>query len=494
MKRLSLRTLATLPRAVATPGFDTTRRQPGIIHLGVGAFHRAHQAVYTDDILSNNGGNWRITGVSLRQRTAARQLNPQDGLYTLAVKSSAGTDYRVIGSITGVIYAPHEHLRTIAEMASPSVHVVTLTVTEKGYCHDPATGRLNTADPAITADISGPDEPQSMLGFLTAALDRRRRSGIPPFTVLSCDNLRSNGSLLKSLAVEHAALRDGELAEWIDQHVLFPSTMIDRIVPATSNEDRSRAALELGVDDHGLVVAEPFSQWVIEDRFSGPRPAWEYEGVQLVSDVRPFELAKLRMLNGAHSTIAYMGCLAGYEFVHEAMRDAHLRRLIDYLLKKEIAPTLRPPWNLNVDKYRTQLLARFSNPALKHRTRQIAMDGSQKLPPRLLGTVRDRLARNAPIRGLCLSVAAWVRYINARDEDGLPTHVEDPMADRLAILAADLSSCPGEALKRILGVAEIFGDDLASHPAFFSGVLRAVTSLLEHGARKTIARFSAALD
>lgn len=494
MKRLSRSTLATLPRSIATPGFDSKQHRPGIVHLGIGAFHRAHQAVYTDDVLNSKGGNWRITGVSLRRRTAARQLNPQDGLYALAVKSLAGTRYRVIGSVTGVLYAPQKPSRAIAQMASPSIHVVTLTVTEKGYCVDPVTGRLNTSDPAIAAELAKPGEPQSMPGFLTAALDKRRRSRTPPFTVVSCDNLRGNGNLLKQATVQYAALRDEALATWIDRHVRFPSTMIDRIVPATSNEDRSQAAFDLGVDDQGLVVAEPFSQWVIEDRFTGPRPAWELAGAQLVSDVRPFELIKLRMLNGAHSTIAYLGCLAGHEFVHQALQDSNLKRLIDYLLKTEIAPTLKPPESLDLDDYRSQLINRFSNPMLRHRTSQIAMDGSQKLPPRLLGTIRDRLACNAPIRGLCLSIAAWVRYIFGRDENGRTINVEDPMSKRLEYVAADLPHRPSEALARILGIDEIFGDDLASHPIFFNGVLEALNNLQQQGASKTIARFSAGLD
>ena len=379
-------------------------------------------------------------------------------------------------------------------MASPSIHVVTLTVTEKGYCVDPATRQLNTRDPAIAADLMNPREPHSMPGFLTAALDKRRRCGTPPFTVVSCDNLQGNGSLLKKVAIQHAALRDEALAAWIDRHVCFPSTMIDRIVPATRNEDRSQASFNLGVDDQGLVVAEPFSQWVIEDRFSGPRPAWESAGAQLVPDARPFELIKLRMLNGAHSTIAYLGCLAGHEYVHQAMHDSHLKRLINHLLKTEIAPTLRPPENFDLDDYRRQLINRLSNPMLRHRTSQIAMDGSQKLPPRLLGTIRDRLACNASIGGLCLAVAAWVRYIYGRDEQGMKTNVHDPMARRFEDLSAGLPHRPREALKRILRIDEIFGDDLANHPGFFTGVLDALTHLLEHGASKTIARFSTALD
>ncbi len=488
MKRLTRQTLAGLPGDVARPAYDPAAHGAGIVHLGLGAFHRAHQAVYTDDVLAADGGNWRIVGVSLRGRAVADQLNPQDGLYAVNVKSANASDYRVIGAVDRVLYAPGDPGRVVRELVRPGVRIVTLTVTEKGYCHDPASGRLNKAHPAIRADAANPGAPQSAIGFLHAAIHARRESGIPPFTVVCCDNLPNNGPMLRRLVVEHAAQRDDGLAAWIDANVAFPATMIDRIVPATTAGDRDDAAAALRLADEGLVVTEPFTQWVIEDRFSAERPRWELAGAQLVGDVEPFELAKLRLLNGSHSTIAYLGYLAGYDFVHQAVADDDLRGLVRHMMRDEIAPTLTAPEALDLADYRARLLQRFENPALKHRTHQIAMDGSQKLPQRLLGTVRDRLRAGAPIDALALALAAWIRYVHGTDERGAGIVVEDPLAERLAALTADLPSTPEPALRRVLEVSEVFGEDLPAQPAFVDALSSALEELLAHGAAKAVGR------
>ncbi len=486
VKRLSRSTLSGVASGVVTPDYQPHRHSPGIVHLGLGAFHRAHQAVYTDSAIGDSGGNWRIIGVSLCRRTVSCQLNPQDGLYSVAVTSPAGWAYRIVGSISGVLFAPDSPAQVVSLMSSPSIHVVTVTVTEKGYCLDAVAKPSSAAETANVAGETDPDKPWSALGFLVAVMEARRRTGTPPFTVVSCDNLLHNGRLLKSLVVEQAGLRNPQLAAWIDRNAAFPATMVDRIVPATSESDLARAAATLGVADHGHVVTESFSQWVVEDCFSGPRPAWERVGVQLVSDLEPFELVKLRMLNAAHSTIAYLGCLRGFEFVHEAMRDTAMRRLIEYLLQHEIIPTLTPPKGIDLTTYRVELINRLSNPALKHRTDQIAMDGSKKLPQRLLGTIRDRLAVNAPIEGLSLSVSGWIRYVYGRNEQGVTMCVQDPMAEHLGALTAGLFDEPENALRRVLAVTEIFGDDLPRNPEFIDALRGALLDFQKFGVKKTV--------
>ena len=489
MKRLSSATLAELPETLTRPGFVPAEHAAGIVHLGIGAFHRAHQAVYTDDVLAHSGGDWRIVGVSLRSQAVADQLNPQDGLYTVNVKDETGSAYRVVGAVERVMYAPRDPEAVIGLMADPRTRIVSLTVTEKGYCHDPASGALNFSHPAIVADLENPERPESALGYLVEALSRRRSTALQPFTVLCCDNLPGNGPLVRGLVLELAARRDETLAAWIAEEAAFPATMIDRIVPATTDADREAAAAALGFDDCGLVVTEPFTQWVIEDWFCNTRPSWEDAGAQIVSEVEPFELAKLRLLNGSHSTIAYLGYLGGYDYVHQAMRDPAYRELVRYLMRIEIAPTLTPPEGFDLDRYQQDLMNRFSNPALNHRTYQIAMDGSQKLPQRLLGTVRDRLSADKGFAGLALAVAAWIRYVRGVDEHGARIVVQDPLGEVLAALTRELESSPDVVVRQVLGFAEVFDNDLVEHESFVAEVTEAMHRLIKFGARETVNRF-----
>jgi fructuronate reductase len=458
------------------------------VHLGIGAFHRAHQAVYTDTALGAHGGDWRIAAVSLRGDAVAEQLAPQDGLYTVNVRSAERSAYRVISAVDRVLAARRDPRAVLAALAAPATKIVSITVTEKGYCHDPATGRLNRAHPEVQADVARPDSPATVLGFLAAALGARHASGAAPFTVLCCDNLPHNGALLRGLVLQFAALRDEALAAWIESEVAFPSTMVDRITPPTTAADLAAAARDLGVEDRGLVVTEPFSQWVIEERFGAGRPRWEDAGAELVTDVAPYEIAKLRLLNGSHSALAYLGYLAGHAHVHEAMTDGALARYVERLMREEIAPTVVAPAGLDLVRYQRDLLARFSNPALEHRTWQIAMDGSQKLPPRLLGTVRDRLAAGRSIDGLALAIAAWMRYVAGVDERGAPIDVRDPLAGRLAALARPRLGEPHELVRALLGVAEIFGSDLPARAELVEPVSAALRDLLAHGAAETLAR------
>jgi fructuronate reductase len=367
------------------------------------------------------------------------------------------------------------------------VRIVTLTVTEKGYCHDPATCRLDEDHPDIRHDLANPSAPVSAPGFLVEALARRRAEGVAPFTVVACDNLPSNGKTARNVVARMASLRDAGLGAWVAGDVAFPSTMVDRIVPATTDKDRARIAARLGAEDAWPIVTEPFSQWVIEDVFPTGRPRFEDSGATLVQDVAPFELAKLRLLNGSHSTLAYLGYLAGYETVSDVMVDESFARLVEELMEKESAPTLEAGKAGDLEAYMRELLTRFRNPALHHRTWQIAMDGSQKLPQRLLGTVRARLARGAPIERLALGVAGWMRYVAGVDEWGRPIDVRDPLSARLRIIADREGLDAARLAPALAGIREIFGDDLAADPRFMTAVTAALERLIRLGSRGAVA-------
>ena len=485
MNRLSKSSLLALPKDVARPTYDIAAARVGIVHLGVGAFHRAHQAVYVDDRLAAGEMDWAICGASLRAADTAEALSPQDGLYTLATRDASSEALRIVGSLRRLLVAPADPEALIAAMSDPQVRIVTLTVTEKGYCHDPASGRLNEDHPDIRHDLTSPARPKSAPGFLVEALARRRAAGVAPFAVLSCDNLPSNGATAHKVVARLAALRDADLGRWVEVHVAFPSSMIDRIVPATTDEDRTRIAAMLGVSDAWPVVTEPFTQWVVEDHFPMGRPRLEESGVTMVADVAPYELAKLRLLNGSHSTLAYLGYLSGYETVAEAMADANLAGLISGLMAKESAPTLDAGATGDLAPYMRQLLARFRNPALRHRTWQIAMDGSQKLPQRLLGTIRARLAKGEPIDRLALGVAAWMRYVTGVDEQGGAIDVRDPLAARLKAIAEREGLDAARLAPVLADVTEIFGD-LGGDVRFLAPVTAALATLFALGARRAV--------
>ncbi|MBA1157543.1 mannitol dehydrogenase family protein [Microvirga mediterraneensis] len=488
--RLNEDSLADLPDGIRHPAYDRRTVTTGIVHLGIGAFHRAHQAVYTDDVLAFDP-RWGIVAASLRSPDTFDALAPQDGLYTLSVRSQGGETLRIIGSIGRVIVAPRATDDLLDAMADPRTRIVTLTVTEKGYCHDPATGTLNEAHPDIVHDLAYLRTPRSAPGFIVEALRRRRRAGIPPFTVLTCDNLPSNGRTVKRVLTRFAELVDPDLGRFVEKEVSCPSTMVDRIVPATSDQDRQRIGEALHVEDAWPVVTEPFTQWVIEDRFSQGRPAWEKAGAEFVADVEPYEHMKLRLLNGSHSTLAYLGYLAGYETVADTMADPAFVRLVEGLMDEEVTPTLHMPPGADLASYKRALIERFKNPALKHRTWQIAMDGSQKLPQRLLGTVRDRLRDGAPVARLTLGVAAWMRYVTGIDEKGAAIDVRDPLAARLRELADRAGGSAESLANALFGIREIFGDDLPNDPRFTQPVTAHLTRLYDKGARRTVEEFGA---
>jgi fructuronate reductase len=486
LTRLGLGTLDRLPADVARPGYDVRAARVGIVHLGIGAFHRAHQAVYVDDRLAAGERDWAICGASLRSPDTSDALGPQDGLYTVAIRSAEGERLRVVGAVRRLLVAPSDPEALLQAMSDPAVRIVSLTVTEKGYCHDPATGTLREDHPDIVADLRTPLAPRSAPGFLVEALRRRRDARAKPFTVLCCDNLPANGRTVAAVVRRLAELREPALGRWIADEVAFPSTMVDRIVPATTDADRRAIAERLRLEDAWPVMTEPFSQWVIEDRFANGRPRLEEAGAELVADVAPYELMKLRLLNGSHSTLAYLGYLAGYETVSDTVANLAFARLIRRLMDEEITPTLTVPPGADLSRYKASLLERFANPALKHRTWQIAMDGSQKLPQRLLGTIRDRLRAGAPIERLGLGVAAWMRYVLGVDEAGRPIDVRDPMSARLLDLAQAAGPEADRLAPALFGVREVFGEDLPQDPRFATAVTGALGRLLAHGARRTV--------
>ena len=489
MPRLSmseLRSTAVHLRGIPAMNYDRSTVTPGIVHLGIGAFHRAHMAAYVDDLLGENP-SWGIIGASLRRPDTRDALAAQDFLYTLAVRDASGTKPRIIGSILDVLDANTQRAQLIETMAHPAIRIVSLTVTEKGYCHDPSTGELDENHPDIVHDLAHPEAPISAPGIIAAALALRQQRGLVPFTVMSCDNLPSNGKTAGRIVRRFAELRGGstDFTNYV-QTVSFPSTMIDRIVPATTHADRDIVAEITGLDDAWPIMTEPFTQWVIEDDFPAGRPPFETVGAQLVEDVEPFELMKLRMLNGSHSTMAYLGYLSGYQYVNEAIADAGIHKLIHRLMTEEAMPTLPMP-RATLEAYRDQLLARFANPALKHRTWQIAMDGSQKLPQRLLGTITDRLEAGKPITRLVLGVAAWMRYVTGIDEQGNPIEVKDPLAARCRAIADGAGRDATRLASGLLEITEIFGTKLAANETFRSTVTGHLASLFERGARATVA-------
>jgi len=457
----------------------------GIVHLGPGAFFRAFVAVFTEDAMAARGGDWGILAVSLRSPTARDQLGPQGGTFTAVELGPDGESPRVIGAVARVLVAPEDPGAVVAAMADPAVRIVSLTVTEKGYCHNPATGQLTLDHPDIAHDLAHPDAPTSAPGFVVAGLARRRAEGTPPFTVLSCDNLPSNGALVRGMVLAFARARDPDLAQWIADTVRFPATMVDRITPATTPADVDRLAATLGYRDPGLVVHEPFGQWVIEDDFPQGRPDWDAGGAQFVASVEAHETMKLRCLNGTHSTLAYLGYLAGHETIAEAGADPPFAALCERLWAAEILPTIAQPEGENLPDYCAALLARYRNPAIRHRTWQIAMDGSQKLPQRLLGTIRDNLASGRVPAGLCLAVAGWMRYVGGVDEAGRPIDVRDPLADRLRA-ASDGADTPEGKVAALLAVDAVFDAALAGDAQFRDAVTVAYRRLVADGARRAV--------
>ncbi|BBH33939.1 mannitol dehydrogenase family protein [Pseudomonas sp. St290] len=468
--------------------------QIGIVHLGLGAFHRAHQAVYLQRHLNRHGeSDWGLCSANLRSnRTLVDQLREQDGRYHVAeYRDREQVTLREIAVLRQALYVGeggHDLELLLQRMAAPQTRIVTLTVTEKGYCLSPSSGQLRSEDPLIAHDIAHPQAPRSAPGIVLEALRRRRTAGIPPFTVLCCDNMPDNGQRTRQAVSALATRQDEALAQWIDQQVAFPSCMVDRIVPAMDGESFRRLE-QLDCHDPAAVVCESFSQWVIEDHFPLGRPDWEVEGVQMVEDVRPFETMKLRMLNGSHSLLAYVGLLAGHESVFDAVSDANLARLFERYMAEEAAPTLDMPAGIDLSAYAHDLKARFANDSLQHRLRQIAMDGSQKLPQRWLLGARQLLDQGRGIGCTALGIAAWIHYCT-RPLPGHPMHViDDPLSATFADLAGRFDGA--SLVEAFLDLDEVFPAALSERPAFREAVQGAYGALIRDGIDSFLQTFAA---
>ncbi|MFL4471774.1 mannitol dehydrogenase family protein [Tateyamaria armeniaca] len=439
---------------------DTPRPASGIVHLGLGAFFRAFGCVYVADTMAASGGDWGIVGVSLRSPATRDALKPHGWSYASVTLSPEGEKIRDINVLTDVLVAPEDPTKVLAAMADPTIRIVSLTVTEKGYCHNPTTAKLNPDHADIAADLAN-DLPVSAPGFLVRALQMRRAAGHAPFTVLSCDNLPDNGALVRGVVLDLARRIDPELADWIAANARFPSCMVDRITPATTDADIARIAAITGRPGGAPVLHEPFSQWAIEDDFvDGARPDFAAAGAEMVQDVTAHEQMKLRMLNGTHSALAYTGYLAGHDTIAATVADPVFAAYVRTLWA-EIMPAVTPPQGVNLQDYADALFARYANPAIQHRTWQIAMDGSQKLPQRLLGTIRANLDADRPVDGLCIAVASWMRYVGGTDEAGQPIDVRDPLAERLRALSAQHDSVE-DKVAAFLAVQDVFPPDLAA--------------------------------
>ena len=470
-EHLSINKLQTLPKSVFRPAYDVKDVKVGIVHLGPGAFHRAHQAVYTDKILAGDL-SWGICGVSLRSSSVRDKLTGQNNLYTLAILDKEPS-YRIIGSIREILVAPQDPDAVLKRLVNPDVKIVTLTITEKGYCLTPA-GELDQKHPDIIHDLTSPSLPNGAIGYLVEALSRRRADNVDPFVPISCDNLAENGSRLRKAVVAFASLIDSELAHWIEENVQFPATMVDSITPATDEAIVEKISTLLGVKDNWPIQREAFTQWVIED-FEGLRPSWELAGASFVKDVRPYEEAKLRILNGCHSSLAYLGSLVGLQTVEQAICDPKLRQYINRLISEEIIPSFIAPEGLDVGQYSQDILKRFGNPSIKYMLEQIAWDGSQKIPFRLLNTIRDNLLNGKSVHLLCLAVAAWMHFVRKVAAKNLDHN--DPLKDELFSVAKLCTGSAGKDVAKFLLLSQIFPKDMVERPSFVSSLISAYASL-----------------
>ena len=485
----STNALPRLPASVTVPTYDRGDLEVGIVHVGVGGFHRAHEAWYLDRLMSRGlGREWAICGVGLlpRDQRMRDALTSQDGLYTLVQKRPDGTlEARVCGSIVDFLYAPSDPQAVIEKMTAPSTRIVSLTITEGGYNVHPVTGRFDPANPDIVHDLQPGAAPRTVFGFVIEALARRRDRGIPPFTVMSCDNIEGNGNLARRMFGAFASLRDPQLGEWVADAVAFPNAMVDRITPVTSDTDRAALLAHFGVDDACPVVCEPFAQWVLEDTFPLGRPPWEAVGAQLVADVRPYELMKLRLLNASHQAIAYLGYLSGYEYVHQAAQDPLFAAFARGYMDLEATATLAPVPGVDLAEYKSTIIERFANPEVRDTLARICAETSDRIPKFLLPVIRHQLANGGAIELSALVIASWARYAEGVDETGRAIEVVDPMREALMAAAARQRQDPTAFLR----VHEVFGD-LVDDQRFVRAFVDALTSLHDAGARATLERYT----
>jgi mannitol 2-dehydrogenase len=489
MHSLTNSTLPELPFALSKPSYDRSALTAGIVHFGVGGFHRAHQAMYLDRLMNaGHALDWAICGVGILPGDAKMKqvMDEQDCLYTLVVKNPDGTrEGRVVGSIIEYLFAPDDPEAVIEKMASEEIRIVSLTVTEGGYNFHHVTGEFDAESADIVHDLQPGAAPRTTFGLVTEALSRRRERGLAPFTVMSCDNIQGNGDVARKMFTAFASLKDAELGGWVDENVPFPNSMVDRITPVTTDEDRGAIAEEFGVKDAWPVVCEPFEQWVLEDHFSLGRPPFEDAGVQLVEDVEPYELMKLRLLNASHQGMCYFGYLAGYRYAHEVCQDPLFSQfLLDYM-DKEATPTLQPVPGIDLDAYKNTLIKRFSNEYVRDTLARLCAESSDRIPKWLLPVIRINLANDGEIHRSAAIVASWARYDEGTDEQGNPIEVVDRLKDTLMAAAARQRQDP----LSFISDREVFGD-LINDERFVVAYSDALTSLQDHGAKVTLQTLS----
>ncbi len=486
-----LKTLVGLNPNVRRPAYCRDEHGPGIVHIGLGAFHKTHQAVYTDDALAVAGGNWRITGVSLRSPTASKELSPQNGLYTTIERGIEGTSARVIGSIAAALCLPVHRQAVLDALTNPLTRIVSLTVTEKAYGMDRETGGMDPTHPAIAADLAAPQKPQSIAGLLVWAITHRKSAGVPPPTVLCCDNLPENGRMLRRLLVDFARATTPGIVDHIANDIAFPSTMVDCITPARTDETLAMATALLGCRDEAAVECETFRQWVIEDRFPQGRPRWEAGGALFVDDVRPYEEMKLRMLNGAHSMIAYSGFMSGHTHVRDVIADAALAGLVSRHLNSAAA-TLEPLPELDFHNYASDVMARFKNPHLAHETYQIAMDGTEKMPQRIFAPAIDAQSLDQPVDAFALATACWMRYLVGRKDDGTYFDLRDPRENEIRA-ALDGSETADDIFARLSNLRNLLPERLVNDTNWKRMVVEHLHTLLARGCRSGLKKIAAGL-
>jgi fructuronate reductase len=485
--RLGLGALRRLP-AASRPLVRPGAVPAGIVHLGLGAFHRAHQAVYTEAAIAEAGGDWGIVGVAPRSTALIEVLAAQDALFSVTTASGVGSHTRVVGALAGLRHAASDPAAVVALLTDPAIRVVTLTVTEKAYQLDPVTGRLRP-DPEVAADLSTDRPPCTVPGLLLRGLLARAAAGGPPLALVSCDNLPANGRRLRGLVTESLeyARVPSAVADWVQGNVSFPGTMVDRIVPASTQATLDDAGRALGVLDLAAVSAEPYRQWVIEDDFPGGRPAWERAGAVLTDDAGDWERLKLRTLNGVHSAIAYLGALAGRETIADALGLPHLVPVLRRLIATDVAASCTPPAGVSVVGYGDTVLERFANPVIRHRTIQVAMDGSQKLPQRVLHTIADLRAAGRPAHWATLVVAAWLQFVRGRADDGSALPLDDPLAEQIRAALAGSPDTPTGVVDALFALTEVFPAELAADDSVREDVTRWLTALDRHGVEATLA-------
>ncbi|MEF2976319.1 mannitol dehydrogenase family protein [Subtercola sp. YIM 133946] len=480
MVKLTNSTLSSIGQTVPVPHYNRRNVTTGIVHFGVGAFHRSHEAMFIDRVLAGGQtAEWGICGVGVLPSDAAMRdvFAAQDNLYTLVVKHPDGrAEARVIGSITQYLFAPDDPEAVIRTLADPNTRIVSLTVTEGGYNVNDATGEFDASNPAVQRDLAAGAVPATVFGLITEALRRRREAEVAPFTVMSCDNIQGNGVVARKALTSFALLKDEDLGEWIDRNVRFPNSMVDRITPATTDQSRAEVASVYGIDDTWPVVSESFEQWVLEDSFTLGRPALESVGVQVVDDVEPYELMKLRLLNASHQAMSYLGILAGYTYVHEVCRTPLFSTFLLSYMTQEASPTLQPVPGIDLDDYRHELIARFSSTAIADTLARQVVDGSERLPKFLLPVVRDQLASGGSIDHAALVIAAWSVYLEGSTEEGQPILVTDVRKKVLTEAVAAEKDAPGA----LLDVREVFGD-LGENPRFREAYLAARKSIQVDG-------------